>query len=375
MTIAAQLAGSVAYAVEAGKVQSVSSGRSSFHQGVPGAPGVAIGNILLLEPLADLDNIPDRQVTDVEAEEAVFHGAVEAAQAALRSDAEKLAPSLTSDARALFDVHVMLLGDESLVSGVVERVRAGNWAPAALRDTIREHVRIFNEIDDSYLRARAEDVKDVGRRLLAHLQTGEAEKREYPSRCVIMGDEISIAQIAEVPPDKIAGIVSMTGSRASHIAVLSNSLGVPAVMGLGSLPLEKLDGQTIVVDGYEGQVCIDPSRAIKARYKRLLRGERKISEGLQGLRDRPAETKDGTRILLYVNGGLQSDISPALDSGAEGVGLFRTEYSFLVRNSFPTEDEQYVIYRKVLESFAPRHVVIRTLDVGGDKPLPYFPDQ
>ncbi len=373
MTIAAQLAGSVAYAVEAGKVESVSSGRSSFHQGVPGAPGVAIGNIVLLEPLADLDSIPDRQAEDIAAEEAAFHKAVEAAQTALRSDAEKLSSSLTSDARALFDVHVMLLSDESLVSGVVGRIREGHWAPAALRDTIREHVRAFNEIDDSYLRARGEDVKDVGRRLLLHLQTDESEKREYPDRCVIVADEISIAQIAEIPPDKIVGIVSLKGSRASHIAVLSNSLGVPAVMGLGSLPLEKLDGQEIVVDGYDGQVCIDPSRKVKSRYKRLLRGEKKISEGLEELRQLPAKTKDGSRILLYVNGGLQSDISPAMDSGAEGVGLFRTEYSFLVRKSFPTEDEQYAVYRKVLESFAPRHVVIRTLDVGGDKPLPYFP--
>ena len=336
---------------------------------------MAIGTVMLLEPLADLDSVPDRGVEDIAAEEAAFHKAVEAAQTALRSDADKLSSSLTSDTRALFDVHVMLLGDKSLVSGVVQRIREGSWAPAALRDTIREHVQIFNEIDDSYLRARAEDVRDVGRRLLVHLQTRDAVARTYPSHCVIMADEISIAQIADIPVDKIAGIVSMKGSRASHIAVLANGLGVPAVMGLGSLPIGKLDGQKIVVDGYEGLVCIDPSGPVKSRYKRLIRGDRKISEGLEELRQLPAKTKDGSRILLYVNGGLNSDVSKASGSDAEGVGLFRTEYSFLVRKSFPTEEEQYSIYRKVLKSFAPRHVVIRTLDVGGDKPLPYFPMQ
>ncbi len=376
VTIAAQLAGAVAYAMETGKTQvggAESDGRSDFHQGVPGAPGVAMGTIVLLRPLADLDSVPDRRVEDVSAEEAAFRTGVAAVQAELRSDAERLSKGLSSDAQALFDVHIMLVGDDSLVSGVVQRIRAGNWAPGALRDTIREHVRIFEEIEDSYLRARAEDVRDVGRRLLVRLQSAEAETRQYPKHCILMADEISIAQIADVPLPQIAGIVSMQGSRASHIAVLANSLGVPAVMGLGDLPVGKLDGQKIVVDGYKGQICIDPSTLAKHQFKRLLKKERKVSKGLEALRGLPAETKDGSRVLLYVNSGLLDDITSSTDSGAEGVGLYRTEYSFLTRKSFPTEDEQYQVYRKVLKSFAPRHVVMRTLDVGGDKPLPYFP--
>lgn len=376
ITIAAQLAGAIALALETGKTQvdtSESRGRSDFHQGVPGAPGVAIGTIVTLTPLADLDSVPDRQVDDVAAEEAAFRSGVAAAQTELRSDAERLSEALTSDARALFDVHVMLLGDDSLVSGVVQRIRAGNWAPAALRDTIREHVRIFDEIDDSYLRARAEDVRDVGRRLLLHLQSTETEAREYPKRCILMADEISIAHIADVPLPQIAGIVSMKGSRASHVAVLANSMGVPAVMGLGDLPVGKLDGQKIVVDGYKGQVCIDPSTLVRRQFRRLVKEDRKVSKGLEALRGLPAETRDGSRVLLYMNSGLLDDVGSSVDSGAEGVGLYRTEYSFLVRDAFPTEDEQYQVYRKVLKSFAPRHVVMRTLDVGGDKPLPFFP--
>ena len=376
VTIAAQLAGAVAYALETGKTQvhpTESKGRSDFHQGVPGAPGVAIGTIVLLSPLADLDSVPDRRVDDVAAEETTFLEGVAAVQAELRSEAEKLSGALTSDAKALFDVHVMLLGDDSLISGVVQRIRDGNWAPGALRDTVREHVRVFDQIDDPYLRARAEDVRDVGRRLLVCLQSTQTETRQYPKRCILMADEVSIAHIADVPPEQIAGIVSMKGSRASHVAVLANSLGVPAVMGLGALPVEKLDGEKIVVNGYKGQVCIDPTPLVKRQVKRLIKQERKVSKGLEALRGLPAETKDGSRVLLYVNYGLLDDVTPPADSGAEGVGLYRTEYTFIARKSFPTEDEQFQVYRRVLKTFAPRHVVIRTLDVGGDKSLPYFP--
>jgi len=376
ITIAAQLAGAVAHALETVKMEvdtSETEGRSDFHHGVPGAPGVAFGTIVQLSPLADLDSVPDREVDDVSAEEAAFVKGVSVVQAELRADAERLSGTLTSDAQALFDVHVMLLGDDSLVSGIVQRIRAGNWAPAALRDTVREHVRIFDEMDDSYLRARGEDVRDVGRRLLVHLQAAQPETRDYPKHCILMADEISIAHFADVPLSQIDGIVSMQGSRASHVAVLANSLGVPAVMGLGELPVEKLDGHKIVVDGYKGRICIDPSPLVKRKIKRLVKEEKKVFKELETMHGLPAKTKDGSRILLYVNSGLLDDATTSIDNDAEGVGLYRTEYSFLMRKSFPTEDEQYQVYRKVLKSYKPRHVVMRTLDVGGDKTLPYFP--
>ena len=242
---------------------------------------MAIGTIVLLSPLADLDSVPDRQVEDTATEERAFLEGVAAVQEELRSDAEKLSDTLTSDAKALFDVHVMLLGDDSLISGVVQGIRGGNWAPGALRDTVREHVRVFDQMDDPYLRARAEDVRDVGRRLLMRLQSTGTETRQYPKRCILMADEVSLAHIADVPPGQIAGIVSMKGSRASHVAVLANSLGVPAVMGLGELPVEKLDGETIVVNGYKGQVCIDPTPLVKRQIKRLVKQERRVSKGLE----------------------------------------------------------------------------------------------
>jgi phosphotransferase system enzyme I (PtsP) len=164
----------------------------------------------------------------------------------------------------------------------------------------------------------------------------------------------------------------MRGSGLAHIAILARVLGIPAVMGLGDLPLGRLDGSEIVVDGYQGRIYIRPSPAVRDEFERLAKEEAELAAGLTELRSLPAETSDGARITLDVNAGLLSDIPPSLECGAQGVGLYRTEFAFMVREFFPGEDEQYQVYRKVLEAFAPRPVTMRTLDVGGDKPLPYL---
>jgi phosphotransferase system enzyme I (PtsP) len=187
-----------------------------------------------------------------------------------------------------------------------------------------------------------------------------------------VGDELGISQFGEVPLAQLAGIVSTRGSALSHTAVLAAALGVPAVMGVADLPLERLEGREVVVDGYQGRIYIQPSPVVLAEYRRLAREEEELLDGLRELRDLPAETRDGKRVSLRVNAGLMAELGPGLDSGAEGVGLYRTEFPFLVRESFPGENEQYDIYQEVLRSWSPRPVTLRTLDVGGDKSLPYF---
>ncbi|HSH51057.1 MAG TPA: phosphoenolpyruvate--protein phosphotransferase, partial [Bacteroidales bacterium] len=174
---------------------------------------------------------------------------------------------------------------------------------------------------------------------------------------------------------RIAGVVSVRGSRTSHTAILARAMGIPAVMGVTDLPVGKVDGCIVIADGYSGRIYINPSRAVSLEYIRLQREETELSEGLLAIRDLLSETSDGHRVPLYANTGLVSDIRPSLTSGAEGVGLYRTEFPFMVRDRFPGEEEQRQVYRQVLESFAPRPVTMRTLDVGGDKALPYFPIQ
>ncbi len=376
LTIAAQLAGGISHAAASGDPSRTANGQPlqpGYVQGVPGSPGVAIGTIALADPLADLALVPNRRTRDPEAEEAAFRAAVTAVQQALRTRAEQMSAHLPAEERALFDVFIMLLGGDTLVSDTVRRVREGNWAPAALRDTIHEHASVFERLEDPYLQARAEDIRGLGRRLLMQLQSETVETRSWPERCVLVGEELSLPQIAEVPIDRLAGVATVRGSAVSHVALLARAMGIPAVTGLDDLRISRLDEQQIVVDGYQGRVFINPSPAVRREFERLAREEDEITAGLQELRDLPAETPDGTRLPLYVNTGLLSDITASLESGAEGVGLYRTEIPFLVRESFPSEDDQYQTYRQVLEAFAPRTVTMRTLDIGGDKSLPYFP--
>ncbi len=378
VTIAAQLAGAIHHASGNVGVSRLLNGQNgqakskNFIQGVWGAPGVAIGTIVVFHPFARLEAVPDCVVQDVASEEAVFRNTVTVLQNELRASGNRMAGILPTEARMLFDTYVMLLGSEDLISSTVRHIRAGNWAPGALRDTIAQYARVFDQMEDPYLRARAADVRYIGRHILTRLASRSTTLGQFPQRCVLVGDEICVGQIAEVPLERLVGLVCMQGSGLSHIAILARSLGIPAVMGLGKLPLSRLNGTEIIVDGYQGRVYIHPSRAVRNEFEKLAREEAELSASLRELRSLPAETPDGFRLTLQVNAGLQSDFSPSLNSGAEGIGLYRTEFVFMVREFFPTEKEQYRVYREVLETFAPKSVTMRTLDVGGDKPLSYL---
>ncbi len=254
----------------------------------------------------------------------------------------------------------------------MRRIRAGSWAPAAWRETVMEHVRVFEQMGDEYLRTRAGDLRDIGRRVLVALQSEVHEPRRYPERCVLVGEEVTAADIAEVPAGQLAGVLCSKGSVLSHTAILARALGVPAVMGLGELPIGRIDGAPIVVDGYQGRVYVRPPRRIVAEFERLLKDEEVLAAGLRELKDLPARTPDGHAVQLQVNTGLVADIQPGLESGADGVGLYRTEFPYMIRHTFPSEEDLFRNYRQVLSAFAPRPVTMRTLDIGGDKALPYF---
>lgn len=376
VTIAAQLAGAINNVTKGDAISRLLRDRAeatSFLQGIPSIPGVAIGSITLPDPLADLASVPDRSSEDMDAEEALLRAAVIAAQTEIRQRSEQLKAALSTEAKAILDAYVTLLDSNRFILAAVERIRAGNWAPGALRDTIAEYSGFFEKIEDPYLRARAEDMRGLGRRIVRHLQSGGREPRTYPERCILMGAEISIARMADVPVAQLAGIVCCRGSVFSHAAIFARSLGIPAVMGIGEIPIGHLEGVTAAVDGYRGRVFINPSPAVVEQFEQTARHEQDLSADLRALRDEPAVTPDGTRVALYSNVALLSDTTSSLNNGAEGVGLYRTELGFMMRDRFPSEEEQYQTYRGVLEAFVPRPVVMRTLDIGGDKSLPYFP--
>lgn len=379
ITVAAQLAAAIVHAEASGGISGLKQSDNEKEQetkpihGLPGAPGVAMGTAVVMYPPADINAIPDRHISDVEKEVKVFDAAVEAVVKDITELSERLKDVLPEEDRALFDVYLLMLNSQAISGITQERIREGNWAPGALRQTIREHEQVFHEMEDSYLRERADDVRDLGRRILMHLQEESQNKIEFPDNAVLVGEDISASMLAEVPSEKLAGVVSVRGSRTSHVAILARAMSISAVMGVTDLPVSRIDGRTIIADGYSGRVFISPTEKVLNEFKRLIDEEAALSDELTELRDLPAQTEDGIEISLLVNSGLLSDITPSLQGGAEGIGLYRTEFPFMERQTFPSEEEQRSIYRQVLESFHPRPVTLRTLDVGGDKALPYFP--
>jgi len=380
VTLAAQLASSIVQAEisEAVMLAPASANRplslaSEPLRGVPGASGVAFGVAVVMYPLADLEGVPDRVCDDPQQELQRLRAAREAVRKDFVVLRQSMAMRVTEEECALFDAFTMMLNSESLLQGMERRILDGQWAPAALRDTVREYAAVFAGMDDDYLRQRGDDVRDLGSRILEHLQDVEGLAREYPPHTILVGREITVTHLASVPEGHLAGIVSARGSSASHVALLARALGVPAVMGATDLPVERLDGRELFLDGYRGAVHVEPQGVLREALERLVGEEAQLSAELATLRDEPAITPDGSSVHLYVNVGLLADMAPADNVGAEGIGLYRTEIPFQVRDNFPGEDEQTRVYREVLAAYAPRPAVLRTLDVGGDKPLSYFP--
>jgi phosphotransferase system enzyme I (PtsP) len=267
----------------------------------------------------------------------------------------------------------MMLESDSLIDKTVERIHAGNWAAGSLRRTIEEHAKVFDNMEDVYLQARASDVRDLGRRILMHLQQARSGPADYPEQTILVGEEVSALQLAEVPMGRLAGVISAKGASFSHVAILAHAMGVPAVMGVSDLPVGRMDGRFIITDGYRGRVYVSPTPSVQQEYRRLADEDRALDAEMLSIQHLPSETTDGIAVPLYLNTGLISDTHTSGLEEAAGVGLYRTEIPFMVRDRFPAEGVQLENYRNVLKTFAPRPVTIRTLDIGGDKPLPYFP--
>lgn len=375
VTLASQLAGAITYARTSGELARLQDEGipQRFLPGLAASPGIGLGTAVVVYPPADLNAIPDRKAEDPLKEEESFRSAVQDVAKDLDRFAVRTQPHLSAEDLALFDAWRLMLESDTLIDGTLARIRAGNWAPGALRETIAEHARVFDSMDDPYLRERGSDVRDLGRSILMRLQNLTAAPIQYPSQTILVGEEISAMQIADVPRERLAGVVSTTGSGSSHLAILARAMGVPAVMGVSDLPVGRVEGRELVADGYRGRVYVAPGPAVRAEYQRLADDDRALSDELQTLKDLPAETTDGYLIPLYLNTGLVSEHRPLGIEESAGVGLYRTELPFIVRDSFPSEAAQMANYRTVLELFAPRPVTIRTLDIGGDKPLPYFP--
>ena len=377
ITLSAQLAGVIAHAEATGAIEGLSpSGHKvsdTVFPGISGSSGVAIGQAVVVFPPADLNQIPDRHTKNIEKEIEFFNACLNAVQDDMRELHNQLAGQVAEEERQLFDVYVRMLDDDALGNEVVERIKTGSWAQGALAYVANEHVRAFEMMSDEYLRERAADIRDLCSRVLFYLQEEDPVTTEYLDDTILVSEELTPAMLAEVPTEKLKGLISAKGSGNSHVAILARTMGVPTVMGAVDLPFNQLDGKQIILDGYRGEVISNPSVQLLTRYENTIKEQDQLVAGLENLKDLPCETADNHRVHLWVNTGLMSDVMHSLDQGAEGIGLFRTEVPFLLSERFPSEQEQTKIYREQLEAFAPKLVTMRTLDVGGDKDLPYFP--
>jgi phosphotransferase system, enzyme I, PtsP len=384
ITLAAQLGGLIAHAEATGELAELTQPKplgvakvepaQTALTGVGSVPGIGIGTAVVVYPMADIDAVPRNPVEELDDEINDFYEALEAARDDMKRLGKRMKDTVAEEEHALFDVYLRILDKDSLGAEVEHVIRDENIsAQAALTTVIKKHVSQFESMEDDYLRERASDFRDLGRRVLAELQRTQREEIAYPKRTILIGEEVTAAALAEVPEGQLAGVVSAKGSNNSHVAILARALGVPTVMGVRGLKLESVSRKALIVDGFYGHVYVSPSKSILSEFKQLAQEEQELNQSLVSLRDKPAETTDSYRVSLQVNTGLAMDAGMSMSVGAEGVGLYRSEVPFLSRDRFPSEDEQTIIYRQTLKAFAPRFVTMRTLDIGGDKVLPYFP--
>lgn len=374
VTMSAQLAGVIAHAEATGGIVPVGAKAvQAKFSGTSGASGIAIGQAVVIAPAADLRSVPYKACKDVEAEIEFFQRCMVAVREDIKTLGSKLKERINREEQALFDAYLAMLDDASLGGEVISRIRKGAVAAYAWSEVILEHESIFNSMNDPYLRERATDLRDLGRRVLEYLQESNQKVRIYPDKTILIGEELTASMLGEIPKEKLAGLVSVQGSSNSHVAILARAMDIPTVMGAVDLPYTQIDGRPIIVDGYKGNVYCDPNPQLRKQYKAIYLEEQALVKGLEALKNLPCETLDRYRLPLHVNTGLMADVVRSLERGAEGVGLYRTEVPFLLRDRFPSEEEQRAIYREQLEAFAPHTVTMRTLDIGGDKALPYFP--
>jgi len=376
VTVAAQISALIAHAKVSGRLQlSQTDGEKPFDvhfQGVAGVSGVTTGTAFVRQPPAILRRVKDTKTDDPKRELDEFQSALSDVKAELRQISDTLSEHLERKETALFDTYLRMLEDHTLSGEVCQRIRSGETAPTALKYVVLDLVARFNAMDDAYLRERATDLLDLGRRILAKLLREQSESFEYPDDLILVAEDVTPVMLGEVATRSLRAIVSVKGSANSHVAIFARSLGIPAVMGAVDLPLGDISGAHLIVDGWRGEVIVEPSEHVLSEYQRAIQDAAILEMDLEQVESGTAVTSDGQHVYLMLNAGPFGELSKRERSWIDGVGLYRTEFIFLSRSRFPTEDEQEGEYRAELQSYSPMPVVMRTLDIGGDKSLPYF---
>ena len=350
--------------------------QNDYRQGISGAPGIAIGRASVRQA-AGLAMVMESNGESIDDELAHWLRLKAMVIDELKRERRVVEQTLGDNLAAVVDAYQMLLDDPSFGTHITDAIKTGKSLPWALKQTVSYFSELFKEMDDPYLRARHEDIEQLGDKLyLSWLGSdstviGIDDEIDNESAIILVGRQLSVSDIVSLPAERLAGIVCFAGAALSHISVFANALGIPAVMGVGELPLNR--GEQLILDGDNGLVVIAPSDTVTAEYQSIIKSQQAFAQSLQADHHLPAITTDGIRVALLANSGLQADLMPGLKQGAEGIGLYRTEIPFMVRQSLPSETDQVAVYREVINAYQDKPVYIRTLDIGADKPLPYLP--
>ncbi|HAR3137602.1 TPA: phosphoenolpyruvate--protein phosphotransferase [Staphylococcus aureus] len=346
---------------------------SKLIKGIAASDGVAIAKAyLLVEP--DLTFDKNEKVTDVEGEVAKFNSAIEASKVELTKIRNNAEVQLGADKAVIFDAHLLVLDDPELIQPIQDKIKNENAnAATALTDVTTQFVTIFESMDNEYMKERAADIRDVSKRVLSHILGVELPNPSMiDESVVIVGNDLTPSDTAQLNKEFVQGFATNIGGRTSHSAIMSRSLEIPAIVGTKSITQEVKQGDMIIVDGLNGDVIVNPTEDELIAYQDKRECYFADKKELQKLRDADTVTVDGVHAELAANIGTPNDLPGVIENGAQGIGLYRTEFLYMGRDQMPTEEEQFEAYKEVLEAMDGKRVVVRTLDIGGDKELSYL---
>ncbi|MBS4198760.1 phosphoenolpyruvate--protein phosphotransferase [Bacillus sp. FJAT-49732] len=345
---------------------------STILKGIAASSGIAIGKAYrLVEP--DL-SFRKTAISNAAEEISRLHLAINSAKADLEVIRGKALADLGGDKAAIFDAHLLVLSDPELLISIEEKIKSDmSDAESALKETTDMFVSMFEQLDNEYMKERAADIKDVSKRVMAHLL---GVKLPNPGliaeEVVIIAEDLTPSDTAQLNKQFVKGFATNIGGRTSHSAIMARSMEIPAVVGTKNASDQIENGDIVIIDGLHGEVHINPTPEVLKKYEDDLRNFELQKSEWALLKDESTESLDGKRVELAANIGSPDDIEKVLTNGGEGVGLYRTEFLYMERNQLPSEEEQFEAYKTVLEKMDGRPVVVRTLDIGGDKQLPYL---
>lgn len=346
--------------------------RQTRIRALPASSGVAIAEGWMDASLPLMEQVYEASTLDTASERERLTGALEEAANEFRRYSKRYAAGAQKETAAIFDLYSHLLSDARLRRELFDEVDKGSVAEWAVKKVIEKFAEQFAALSDGYLKERAGDLRTLGQRLLFHLDDTTQGPNTWPERIILVADELSATMLAEVPQDRLVGVVVRDGAANSHAAIMVRALGIPTVMGADIQP-SLLHGHMLIVDGYRGDLLVDPEPVLLQEYQRLISEENELSRLAEDDLERASELKSGERVKVMLNAGLSPEHEEKLGSFIDGIGLYRTEIPFMLQSGFPSEEEQVAQYQGMLQMFNSKPVTLRTLDIGADKQLPYMP--